>query len=261
MSTMRLTGRTAIVTGAGRGLGRAIVLAYAREGAAVLAADVDSGAAEETARLAREAGGESMSIDVDVTVAARVDEIVRHAIDEWGKLDIMVAAAGIQTIEPLLETTTATWERMYAVNTLGVLYCVQAAARVMLPHGSGRIITVTSAAARMAVPNFTAYAASKAGVDCITRAAAAEFAPHGLRINSISPGRMLTDMTTVLEAGLAEIAGESAEEREPARIAQIPVRRKASPEEVAAAAVWLASDEAEYINGCRLNATGGLEMD
>jgi NAD(P)-dependent dehydrogenase (short-subunit alcohol dehydrogenase family) len=150
---------------------------------------------------------------------------------------------------------------MYAVNTLGVLYCVQSAARAMLPRGTGRIITITSAASRMPVPNFTAYAASKAGVDCITRAAAAELAPHGLRVNSISPGRMLTDMTTVLEAGLAEIAGESVEEREPARIAQIPVRRKAHPQEVAAVAVWLASDEAQYINGCRLNATGGLEMD
>ncbi|MGI8826792.1 MAG: SDR family NAD(P)-dependent oxidoreductase [Chloroflexota bacterium] len=258
---MRLRDRVAIVTGAARGLGRAIVLAYVREGAAVLAADIDAGAAENTARLAREAGGQSTAMQVDVSDAVSVDEIVRHAVDEWGRLDIMVAAAGIQVIEPLLETTAATWERMYAVNTLGVLYCVQAAGRVMLSRGSGRIITVTSAAARMAVPNFTAYAASKAGVECITRAAAAELAPHGLRVNSISPGRMLTDMTTVLETGLAALAGETTEEREPARIAQIPVRRKAAPEEVAAVAVWLASDEAEYINGCRLNATGGLEMD
>lgn len=261
MSKLRLDGRSAIVTGAGRGLGRAIAQAYAREGAVVLAVDIDGAVAEETARLVREEGGHSISMRTDVADALQVNEIVHRAVDEWGKLDIMVAAAGIQMIEPLLETTAATWERMYAVNTLGVLYCVQAAARVMLPCGRGRIITVTSAAARMAVPNFTAYAASKAGVDCITRAAAAEFAPHGLRVNSISPGRMLTDMTTVLETGLAALAGESAEEREPDRIAQIPVRRKASPEEVAAAAVWLASDEAQYINGCRLNATGGLEMD
>lgn len=261
MADGRLTGRVAIVTGAGRGLGRAIVVAYAREGAATLAADIDVTGAEETARLALDAGGRSIALRVDVANAADVESMVRRAVQEWGQLDIMVAAAGIQTIEPLLETSPATWERMHAINTLGVLYCVQCAARVMLPRGSGRIITVTSAAARMAVPNFTAYAASKAGVDCITRAAAAELAPRGLRVNSISPGRMLTDMTTVLEAGLAELAGEAVEDREPARIAQIPVRRKAAPEEVAAAAVWLASDEAEYVNGCRLNVTGGLEMD
>ncbi|GAC1526628.1 MAG: glucose 1-dehydrogenase [Chloroflexota bacterium] len=258
---MRLEHKTAVVTGAAGGLGRAIAHAFAREGAAVLVADINHRGAAAVAEEIQQEGGRSQAMAVDVTDPRQVEATVRKAVDEWGRLDIMVAAAGIVVVEPLLEATTESWERSFAINTLGVLYCVQSAAGVMLPQGSGRIITVTSAAARMAVPDFTAYGATKAGVDAITRAAAAQLAPRGLRVNSISPGRMLTDMTTVLESGLARIAGESVEEREPGRIAQIPVRRKASPDEVASAAVWLASNDAEYVNGCRLNITGGLEMD
>lgn len=258
---MRLDQKTAIVTGGAGGLGRSIALAFAREGAAVLVADINEKGAAAVAHEIEQAGGRSDTLAVDVTDSHQVEAMVQKAVENWRHLDIMVAAAGIVIVEPLLETTTETWERSFSINTLGVLYCVQSSARAMMQQGSGRIITVTSAAARMAVPDFTAYGATKAGVDAITRAAATCLAPHGLRVNSISPGRMITDMTTVLESGLARIAGESIEEREPDRIAQIPVRRKASPDEVAAAAVWLASDDAEYVNGCRLNITGGLEMD
>ncbi|MBI1886447.1 MAG: glucose 1-dehydrogenase [Chloroflexi bacterium] len=247
---MRLRGKVAIVTGAGSGIGRAIALRLAEEGAKVVAADIDPSRAEETAALVRKRGGEALAMTADVARRPDAEEMVRQAVDTFGGLDVLVANAGILIQQPFLETTDEAWERTMNVDLKGVFLCGQAAARRMAAQGrGGKIVNIASVAAEIARPQEAAYTAAKAGVVGLTRAMAVELAPHHINVNAIAPA--VTTMTNIVPARQRD------ESREEAFLREVPWDRLGLPEDVANAAVFLASNEADYITGATLAVDGG----
>ena len=256
-----LDGRIALVTGAGRGLGRATALLFAREGADLVAVDVDAAAAKETAEQVLALGRRSAAVTADLAEPAAGAGAVAEAVERFGRLDVLVQAAAVLDVEPLLEVTAAAWDRAFAVNARGLFFTLQAAARVMARRGGGRIINISSPASRLPLPLLAVYAATKAAVDSLTRSAAAALAEHQITVNSIAPGRMETPMTERLDRSIATLTGREYTELHAERARAIPLGRRAEPEEVAEAALWLAGPAARYVTGCRVNVSGGLELD
>jgi NAD(P)-dependent dehydrogenase (short-subunit alcohol dehydrogenase family) len=256
---MHLDQRIAWIIGGGRGLGRAIALAYGKEGARLAVADVDPSLARETLALAgQSAGGLAQVLDVarPADIAAAAAAVVSH----YGRLDIMVNCAAICIVDRLLDVTPERWDKVFAVNARGSFFCMQAAAAAMLPRKFGRIITITSPASQLSVPYFASYGASKAVVDSVTKSAALAWAPHGITVNTLAPGRMTGGMVDALDRDLAALTGQNLEELVAARTKNLPMGRRVDPAEVAAAAVWLATDAAAYVTSERFNFTGGQEL-
>jgi len=244
-----------LVTGGASGLGRAIALAAQNRGAKVVVADIDGPGAEAVAQAC---GGYALAVDL----IADAEQAVEDGAKLLGGLDVLVNNAGFGAGEAFLEMKAATWDRTLGLNVKALALATAAAGRIMKQQKSGRIINVTSPASRMALPNYTAYAASKAAVDAITRAAAVALAPHGIRVNSLAPGMMDTAMQRVTEEQLARIEGRNDIEQFLAeRTARIPVGRRIEPEEVAKTVLWLAFDAPDYITAERLNVSGGLDKD
>lgn len=190
------------------------------------------------------------------------ERAVEDAARLLGGLDVLVNNAGFGAGEAFLEMKAETWDRTLGLNVKALALATAAAARIMMTQKAGRIINVTSPASRMALPNYTAYAASKAAVDSITRSAAVALAPHGIRVNSVAPGMMDTPMQRVTEEQLARIEGRTDIEQFLAdRTARIPVGRRIEPDEVAKTVLWLAFDAPDYITAERLNVSGGLDKD
>ncbi|HEY8477200.1 MAG TPA: glucose 1-dehydrogenase [Chloroflexota bacterium] len=256
---MQLRGKVAVVTGAARGLGRVVALRLARDGASVVVADISADGVEDTARAIKEAGGSAVAVPTDVSDPDQATALMDRAVSAFGRLDVLVNAAGVVHVDPLLDYPPQAWDRVLNVNVKGLFYCLQAAARVMKERGGGKIINVTSPASRQPVPFAVAYAASKAAVDSITRSAAAELARHGITVNCVAPGRMPTAMIEQIESRLSEMTGRPAAELREERLP--PLGRMCDPEDVAAAIAWLASSESDYMTGGRMNVTGGLELD
>jgi NAD(P)-dependent dehydrogenase (short-subunit alcohol dehydrogenase family) len=187
-----------------------------------------------------------------------VDATVRRA----GRLDVLVNGAAVAPAEAFLDMTAAAWEQALLVNVRAVALAMAAAGRAMAEQGGGRIINATSAAARMALPNYAAYAATKAAVDSLTRSAAVALAPHGVRVNSLSPGMMDTPLQERTERVFCELAGrDDLEAFKAERTARIPLGRRSDPEEMAQMVVWLATAAPDYMTAARLNVTGGLDKD
>ncbi len=244
---MRLRDKATIVTGGSRGIGRAIALAFAREGADVLVHGRDAAAGRavcaEVERLGRRAVWHAA--DLGAAVAAR--GIVDAAVAAFGHLDVLVNNAGLFQRRPALELTETDWDALLDVNLKGAFFCAQAASRAMLARG-GAIVNVGSDAGWSGGINPCAhYAASKAGLASITRSLAKELAPHRIRVNALAPGLIATEMGATAGSTLPGLA--------------IPLGREGTPEEVAAAVVFLASDEASYVTGAILNLSGGLFLD
>jgi NAD(P)-dependent dehydrogenase (short-subunit alcohol dehydrogenase family) len=244
----RLQGRIAVITGAGSGIGRASAQRFAQEGATVIVNDLDPAAASSTVDEIQAAGGLAELDAGDVTSAAYVDELVDSTADRHGRLDIMYNNAGGDRPRPLLDVTDEDFQRVVALNLNSVFYGIRAALRVMTEQRSGSIISTSSGAGLGAVKGLSVYGAAKAGVIMLTRTAAVEYAATGVRVNAISPGAMSSPgFTSWLEStptGLERY------------VKAIPQRRLGLPEEIAAAAVWLASDEASYVNGVVLPVDG-----
>lgn len=256
---MTLSKKTALIVGGGRGLGRAIAGAYAREGAALAIADIDLPAAEETLALCEQKdSGLALALDISDTaaIAAAVSRVEKH----FGRLDILVHCAAICLVDPLDDVSPERWDRVFAVNTRGAFFCLQQCALAMKKNGQGRIIMISTPASRLGFPHFASYGASKAAVDSFVRSAALAWAPDGITVNTIVPGRMTGGMVDALDADLSRVTGRNEEDLAKDRTKSLPMQRRVEPSEVAAAAVWLASDAAAYVTAERFNFTGGMEL-
>lgn len=255
---MKLSQRIALVVGGGNGLGRAVAIACAKEGATVVVADLDGHAAQETLTLAAPAAGRALALDI--AQPAAVTAAVRGVVEQFGRLDVLVNCAAICLVDPLIELTPERFDRVFAVNTRGAFLVMQAAAQAMMAHKFGRIITISTPASKLPVPLFATYGASKAAVDSLTKSAALAWAPHGITVNTIAPGRMTGGMVDALDRDLARVTGQNLDELIASRTKSLPMGRRVDPAEVANAVIWLASPEAAYVTGERFNFTGGQEV-
>ncbi|MBN1320412.1 MAG: SDR family oxidoreductase [Thermoleophilia bacterium] len=249
MGTM--TGKTALVTGAGSGIGRAVALAFAGEGAQVMAGDIDEAAAGETVRLAREGGGVVFYRRCDVSSGEEVADMVDHTIATFGCLDFACNVAGIHNPFPemLAEADEDTWDRIIATNLKGVFLCTKHEVRAMAAQGHGVIVNMSSVSGLLAESGCYAYVASKHGILGLTKTAALDCARLGIRINAVCPGAIETP-------GLMK----SSEEFRRTLREKTPVGRLGKPEEVAAAVLWLCSDQAGYVTGTGLVMDGGVSI-
>lgn len=246
-----LAGKVALVTGGSRGLGRAIVLAFAAQGADVaINFRGNASAAEEVAAAARELGRRALTIQGDTSAGREACEaIVRAALDELGRIDILVNNAGITRDDLLMRMSAEAWDEVIATNLSGPFWMTRAIVRPMMKARSGRIINMSSAAGRMGNPGQANYAAAKAGLIGLTKTTARELASRGITCNALAPGLIETDLT----AGLPDAATA-------ALTAMTPLGYVGSVDDVAAAAVYFASDEARYVTGQVLGIDGGIVM-
>ncbi|SEL46991.1 glucose 1-dehydrogenase [Roseovarius azorensis] len=244
---MNLEGRVATVTGAGRGMGEAIARRLAQEGAAVVVSDIDGENAEKAAARIRQSGGRALALRTDVGEETDATELAATAVREFGGLDIHVNNAGISTAKLFLETAREDMERILRVNLTGAMLCAQAAVRVMLEKRYGRIINIASLSGQRGGIGRTAYGASKAGLELMTKVMSVELASRGITINNVAPGAIATEMAVQMHDQATRDAYHYL----------IPQRRYGTPEEIASAVAYLASEEAAHICGATLNVDGG----
>jgi 3-oxoacyl-[acyl-carrier protein] reductase len=245
---MALANKIALVTGAGRGIGREIARRLAREGASLAVVDVDGSAADRVAEEIRRDGCAASSFQTDISDPAQVDALMAAAVAGFGRLDILVNNAGIGHAKPFLDIPLNEWEEVLRVNLTGTFLCAQAAARVMARQGAGRVVNVGSISGERGGTGRAAYGASKAGVILLTKVMAVELAPLGISVNCVSPGPTETDQVRQCH----DAATREAYHR------LLSLKRYADPSEIAAAVVFLASDDASFVSGHILNVDGGF---
>ena len=247
---MRLKNKVAIVTGGGRGNGRAIALGFAREGAHVVIADINQETAETVAQEIRDLDRQALALWVDVTDRASVEKVVEQAWTELGRVDILVNNAGVIGRVPFLEVSEEEWDKVLDINLKGVFLCSQVVAKRMAEAGSGGvIINITSIMTERTTSTTVPYCASKGGVRTLTKGMAVALAPHNIRVVAISPCIIWTDMSNAL------LSDPSIREN---ILRRIPLNRIAKPEVLVGAAVFLASDEASYVTGSTVSIDGGM---
>ena len=259
---MQLTGQVAVVTGAGSGIGRAIVTAMAARGAAVAALDIDGVAAAETAALAVDAGGQALALAVDVSREDEVDRAIGEAVARLGALTIMVNNAGIlDGYFDVHEIEPDTWRRVLDIDLTGVFLGCRRALREMLPAGRGRIVNMASVAGLNGTGGGAAYIAAKHGVVGLTRQMAVSYGSRGITVNAVCPGVIPTGLRRnsqpLLGEGVPDIGGRGVAVNDEQVRALVPAGRRGSVDDVAAAVCWLAGDEAGYVNGHTLVIDGG----
>lgn len=247
---MKLKGKVALVTGAGRGIGRGIAEVFAEEGADVAINDIDiSQNAPQVVEWIRAKGRRSMAVQADVSNREQVEAMFAKVRDELGPIDILVNNAGIETIVPFLDLTDEQWTRLVDINSRGPWLCSQVYCRATLEAGrAGNIINIGSVQAAKILPGRTHYAPTKLGIEALTRNMSAEVTPQGIRVNCIHPGFIATDMTAWILKDPQIL---------PAVVSQISVGRPGQPRDIGSVAAFLASDESSYITGQSIHVDGG----
>ena len=247
-----LTGKTALVTGGGGGIGRAAALAFAREGAQIAVADANRDSAQDTVAMANAIGGQALALGGDVTDPAAVQAMLRGTLEAFGKLDCAFNNAGIAGYQvdasgkKTAEWSEAAFDRMIGVNLKGVWLCMKYELLHMQAHGGGAIVNTGSVAGLVGLPTSSAYVAAKHGVLGLTKTAAIEYAPDNIRVNAVCPGYIRTAMTEDVMRRRGE-----------ALMAMVPTHRLGEPEEIAEMVVWLCSDRASFVTGACYNVDGG----
>jgi 3-oxoacyl-[acyl-carrier protein] reductase len=245
-----LANRLALVTGAGRGIGRQIGLAFAEQGVRVLVNDLTEEQTRDTVDAIRTAGGIADAAPADVADRRAVETMIIAAVERHGEIDIFVNNAGVNVVLPFLELTDEVWEQTQRIHHWGFFYCAQEVARRMAARGSGSIVVISSPAAVETYEGQTHYAAAKAGLQMLAFGLAWELGQSGVRTNLVSPGWIETELNR-------EYLWSEPDLRERV-VRQIPLRRTGTPADVAQAVVWLCTDEAAYVNGAVLRVDGGL---
>jgi len=248
---MRLQDKVAVVTGSATGIGQAIAIGFAKEGARVVVDYVGKpGSADETVSAITNAGGKAIAVAADVSNPEQVELLVSKTVSEFGKLDIWVNNAGIEYKHPFVEFPLEHWQKIMAVDLTGPFLCAQAAARQMIKQGGGgRIINISSVHEDLPMQTNAPYCAAKGGLRMLMRTIAVELAPHKITVNNIGPGAIFTPIDADIEAD---------PELEKTLMAEIPLSRWGKPEEVAGLAAYLASDDAGYITGSTVFIDGGM---
>jgi NAD(P)-dependent dehydrogenase (short-subunit alcohol dehydrogenase family) len=248
MDELRLDGKIALVTGASRGIGRAVALGLARAGADVAVCARDAGELAETGRAIEALGRRTLVVPTDVTDEAQVEDLAEAVVETFARIDILVNNSGTVLVKPLLDTETADWRRVIDTNLTGTYLCCRALGAHMVAQHAGRVVNIASVDGLKGSANVTAYSASKGGVVALTRALALEWARHGVTVNAVAPGYIDTAMS---RQGLDDPATRE-------RILKlIPMRRVGEPSEIAPLVVYLASDAAAYVTGAVVVIDGG----
>jgi len=246
-----LEGKVALVTGGASGIGRATALAFAREGAKVVIADVAVEDGEETVRMIEESGGKAIFVETDVSQSDQVEALINKAVETYGRLDCVFNNAGIEGEQALTpDYTEENWDRVININLKGVWLGMKYEIPQMLKQGGGAIVNMSSVAGLVGFPSSPAYVASKHGILGLTKTAALEYATEGIRVNAVCPGVIRTPMVERATGGDPEVEAQFA--------AMEPVGRMGKPEEVAEAVVWLCSDAASFVTGHSMVVDGGL---
>ncbi len=253
---MRLGGKVAIVTGAGSGIGRAIALEFAREGARVVVAELDTAPCHQSTKTLLEAGGEAIAVQTDVSNDASARRLVETAVTQFGPPDVLVNNAAIMPMGAVTDTTQDDWDRVMAVNVRGIFHCSRhVISEMKKSKRGGSIINLGSVTAIVGTPGIAAYTASKGAVVALTRQMAIDYAADAIRVNSVSPGTVDTPML----ARAVALSDDQAKAR--AGFDAIhPIGRVGTPKEIARAAVFLASDESSFVTGSNLMIDGGYTV-
>ncbi|MCO6451765.1 MAG: glucose 1-dehydrogenase [Caldilineales bacterium] len=292
----RFAGKTAIVTGAGRGIGRGVALRLAREGANVVIAEYNAESAEAVAAEIESLGVESMPYAIDISDAGRARRMVEDVAGRFGRIDILVNNAGVVQTKPMMDLTEADWDRIVNVNQRGTFFCLQAVAEQMLRQlpdslkaaagladvvavqlsadkesskveptelepSYGKIVNFSSIAGRRGRPLSTHYAATKAAIISITQSAALALAPYRINVNAVCPGIVVTPMWHEIDRDRAALFGAKEGEAVKAFVNTVPLKRAATEDEIAGVVAFLCSSDANYITGQAINVDGGFEMN
>ncbi len=250
MAEERFSGKTALVTGAAQGIGRAIAERFANEGANVVLLDIDGDLAERTAGELGARGGSTVAVGGDIARREDVRNAVERSLERFGRLDILAANAGIADAQPFVEMEEASWRRVIDVNLTGTFFCLQEAARAMIPTGGGAMVATASTNAFWVESNMAAYNASKGGIVALVKSAAFDLGAHNIRVNAVAPGMIRTRANYITED---PVAG-------PEYLKGVPLGRFAEPAEMAAVVAFLASDDASYVSGELLVADAGTTI-
>jgi meso-butanediol dehydrogenase/(S,S)-butanediol dehydrogenase/diacetyl reductase len=270
----RLSGKVAIVTGAGQGIGKAVALRLAQEGASIVAVDINGETAVATARELQALGRPAFAHSMDVGRLSASQLLVEHVAGVSGRIDVLVNAAGVARTQAFLELTEEDWDRVMDTNLKGTVFCMQAVGRQMIrqippevvaqgraDRSYGKIVNFASISGRRGRSVQMAYAASKAAIISVTQSAALAFSSYNINVNAVCPGVIPTPMWDQIDRDRSRLMGAQPGEALKAFVEKVPLQRAGTPEDVAAAVAFLCSSDADYITGQTLNVDGGFEMN